>query len=66
MEEKQKELKELGCKDFKSECDFSIRAEKEEEILDRCQEHACSVHGKCDDSPNTRERIRSRIRTVQV
>lgn len=59
-----KEYKELGCRDFKQDCDFSVRAKSENEILDRCRVHACKAHGKCDDSPETREKVRSRIRTV--
>jgi predicted small metal-binding protein len=62
----EKEYKELSCKDFRSDCDFSIRAETEEEVLNKCREHACSSHGKCDDSPRTREKIKSRIRDVWV
>ncbi len=61
-----KELKELSCKDFRKDCDFTIRAETENEILDKCGEHACSAHGKCGDSPEVREKIKSRIRAVQV
>ncbi len=56
--------KELGCRDFKQDCDFSVRAKSEDEILDRCREHACKAHGKCDDSAEIRERIRFHIRSV--
>jgi predicted small metal-binding protein len=55
---------ELGCKDFRQSCDFTVRAKSEDEILDKCQAHACSAHGKCDDSAETREKVRSRIREV--
>lgn len=58
------ENKELGCKDFRSDCDFTAKGKTDDEILDKCQEHACSAHGKCDDSPEMREKIRSRIRNV--
>ena len=58
------EYKELSCKDFGSDCDFSARAKTEDEILDKCQKHACSAHGKCSDSPEMREKIRSHIRNV--
>jgi predicted small metal-binding protein len=61
---KMKSEKELGCRDFRQDCDFSVRAKSEDEILDRCREHACKAHGKCDDSAETREKIRSRIRAV--
>jgi predicted small metal-binding protein len=55
---------ELGCKDFRQNCDFTVRAKSEDEILDKCREHACRAHGKCDDSAETREKVRSRIREV--
>ena len=64
MAGKTKGDKELGCRDFKQDCNFSVRAKSEDEILDRCRVHACKAHGKCDDSPETREKIRSRIRAV--
>lgn len=64
MSHDMKEFKELGCRDFKQDCDFTARAKSEEEILDKCRVHACSAHGKCDDSPETREKVRSRIRAV--
>lgn len=59
-----KEYKELGCRDFRQDCDFTVRAKTEKEILDKCQAHACRVHGKCGDSPETREKVRSHIREV--
>ena len=59
-----KEYKELGCRDFKQDCDFTVRAKTEGEVLDKCRVHACSAHGKCNDSPEIREKIRSRIRDV--
>lgn len=61
---KMKSEKELGCRDFKQNCDFTVRAKSEDEILDKCREHACRTHGKCGDSPEIREKIRSRIREV--
>ena len=60
----EKEYRELSCKDFRSDCDFTVRAETDEEILSKCQEHACSAHSKCSDSPETREKIKSRIKVV--
>jgi len=64
MAKQTKEYKELGCRDFGQDCDFTVRAKVEGEILDKCQAHACSAHGKCNDSPEMREKIRSRIRNV--
>ena len=59
-----KELKELSCRDFKQNCDFTVRSKSEDEILDKCRAHACKAHGKCDDSPEIREKVKSRIRAV--
>ena len=64
MDEKQ--YKELSCKDFRSDCDFTVRAESEAEILMKCRDHACNAHGKCWNSPETDVRIRRRIRDVKV
>ena len=64
MNKTQKTYRELGCRDFRQDCDFTVRAKTENEILDKCQIHACSVHGKCSDSPETRDKIRSHIREV--
>jgi predicted small metal-binding protein len=62
--ETKKEFKELSCSDFRPDCDFTVRAATEEELLDKCQEHACNVHSKCGESPEIREKLRSRIRAV--
>ncbi len=56
--------KELSCRDFRQDCDFTVRAKSEEDILDKCRVHACNTHGKCNDSPEIREKIRSHIREV--
>ncbi len=53
--------KELNCRDFGADCGFMVRAETVEEVTKYCQEHACSVHGKCGGSP---EKIKSRIKDV--
>ncbi len=66
MAQNTKEYKELSCKDFRQDCDFTARAETENKLLDKCREHSCSAHGKCDDSPEIREKIKSRIRQVQM
>jgi predicted small metal-binding protein len=62
----EREYKELSCKDFRQDCDFTIRGKTEEEVLNKCLEHACSAHSKCGDSPETREKIKSRIKDVWV
>jgi len=64
MASQNKEYKELSCKDFRSNCDFTARAENEEEVLMKCRVHACSAHGKCETSPEAQARIKSHIRDV--
>ena len=59
-----KQYKELTCKDFRSDCNFMIRAETSEELMRYCQEHACNVHGKCNSSPESAEKVKSRIKDV--
>ena len=61
-----KQLKEVSCKDFRTDCDFTARAETEAEVLLKCRDHACDAHGKCWNSPDTDARIRRHIRDVKV
>lgn len=61
---REKKEYELSCSDFRPDCNFTVRAETVEEVLDQCQKHACTAHWKCTDSPEMRKRIRSRIREV--
>ena len=60
----EKNQKELSCRDFRMDCDFTVRGRTEEELLRECREHACSAHGKCSTSPGAEAKIRSRIRDV--
>ena len=61
-----KDYKELSCKEFRPNCDFTVRAEIEEEVLKKYQEHACSTHGRCVTSPEIEKRIKSHIRGIRV
>lgn len=61
-----KQYKELSCKNFRSDCDFMIRAETSEELMRYSLEHACNTHGKCDSSPESIAKTKSRIRDVWV
>jgi predicted small metal-binding protein len=64
METDSRKYKELSCKDFRSDCDFTARGDTEQEVLEMCQVHACSAHKRCSTSSATRDKIRSRIRDV--
>jgi len=59
----QEEYKELSCKDFRSDCDFTIRAKTEEVLLERCRIHASSAHDKCATPP---DRVKSRIKNIRI
>jgi len=59
-----KQYKELRCKNFGSDCKFMIRAETSKELMRYSQEHACNVHGKCDASHESMEKIKSHIKDV--
>ncbi len=61
-----KEYKELSCRDTGADCDFMVRAETEEELMDHCSTHACKYHGECDISKEDEGRIRGFIKTVSV
>jgi predicted small metal-binding protein len=63
MAEKQEEYKELSCRNFRKDCDFTIRAKTEEILLERCRKHACSAHNKCGTPP---EKIKSRIKNIWI
>ena len=64
METRTKQYKELTCKNFRSDCDFMIRAETSEELMRFSLEHACNVHGKCDSSAESMEKVKSRIKDI--
>lgn len=63
MADQQEEYKELSCKDFRSDCDFTIRVKTEEVWLEGCRKHARSAHDKC--TPPS-EKLKSRIRDIRI
>jgi len=60
-----KEYKQLSCRDFGSECDFMVRAQTEDEVINVATEHACRVHSECE-VPSDQKKIKSRIKSVWV
>ena len=64
MKDRVTEYKEISCKDFRPDCDFTARAKTENELFDKCEEHACNAHGKCGTSASGRDKMRSHIRDV--
>jgi len=58
--------KQLSCKNFGADCDFTVRAKTEEEVLEYGYDHSCRVRSKCGSSSKTDERMRSLISNVWV
>ena len=57
-------MKSLNCKDVGVECDFSICAKTEEELLDKAREHARTIHNMKDIPKDLYDKARSAIRDV--
>ena len=60
------EYKEICCKDVGAECDFTVRAETVQEVLEKCAEHAASEHGWKGFREDLYLKMRQHIRTVQA
>ena len=57
--------KELKCRDIGFDCDATIRADTEDEVMAQASEHARSVHGLSDsDLQQNESAIRGAIRDV--
>ncbi len=54
--------KEFKCKDLGMQCNFSARAESEEEVVRKAVEHAQSAH-KMPASEETKKKIRAATKT---
>ncbi len=54
--------KEFRCKDLGQQCNFSARAESEEEVVKKAAEHARSAH-KMPESEETKRKIRAAIKS---
>jgi predicted small metal-binding protein len=52
----------LRCFDVGSDCDFTIRAETEEEVLRIAEEHARTKHNMPEFPPETIAKLRAFIR----
>jgi predicted small metal-binding protein len=64
MAYRSKLYKQLNCRDFRADCDFMVRAKTAEEVMEYSHAHSCKVHGKCESSHETEERVRSLINNV--
>jgi predicted small metal-binding protein len=62
----QKEYKQLNCRDAGAECDFLVRAETEEEVMQVAAAHGARVHGMKEITPELKSKMKSRIKSVRV
>ncbi len=61
-----KEYKQFSFRDVDPDCHFMVRAETEEEVLKHSYEHGCSIHGKCNLSPDVEKKYKLLIKNVWV
>ena len=52
----------VSCRDVGVDCDFKARGSSEEEIIQKCAEHARSAHGMNELSPELQQKVRSGMR----
>jgi predicted small metal-binding protein len=48
----------INCRDIGVDCDFQARGETEEEVLQKCQEHARTDHGMAEIPPELADKVR--------
>jgi len=53
----QREYRQLACRDLGTDCDFLVRAEKEDEVMALVSEHVCRVHGRFQITPEMKDKI---------
>lgn len=61
-----REYKQLSCRDAGADCDFMVRAETEEEVMEHCANHACRAHGMCEIPTDEQSKIKEHIKSVSV
>jgi predicted small metal-binding protein len=54
----------LRCRDAGVDCDGVIRAETEEELMRKVAEHAKTVHGMSEISPELAAKVKAAIKDV--
>ncbi len=60
------EYKQIACREIGADCDFVAQGKTDQEVVDKCAEHAKSQHGVMGFPPGWYVMIRSHMRTVQV
>jgi predicted small metal-binding protein len=58
-------MKTITCREAGFECDYVVKGETEDEVMQRAAEHAMKVHGLKEDdiTPEFKEKVRGLIRT---
>jgi predicted small metal-binding protein len=56
----------LSCRDAGVDCDFLVRAETKEEVLRVAGDHACRSHQMCEFTPEMKEKVSSKMKTVSL
>ena len=51
----------VRCREVGVDCDFEARGETEQEVLQKCAEHAKSAHGMHEMPPELAAKVRSSI-----
>ena len=54
--------KAIRCKDIGVDCDFEAHGETEEQVLQKCAEHAREAHGISEIPPELAEKVRAAMR----
>lgn len=52
----------VSCREVGVDCDFEARGETEQEVLQKCADHAKSAHGMDEIPPDLAAKVRSSIR----
>ena len=52
----------ISCRDVGVDCDFEARGETEQEVLQKCAEHAKNAHGMEGIPPELATKVRGAIR----
>jgi predicted small metal-binding protein len=60
----QKEYRQLSCRDAGADCDFLVRAETEDEVMNLAGQHACLVHNMCEVTPELKAKMHESMRVV--
>src|SRR5512143_2039400 len=56
----------ITCRDAGADCDFLVRAETEEEVMQVAAAHGNRAHGMKEIAPELKSKMKSIIKTVRV